>query len=490
MDPKKSSLKQVLMKRLRDFLNSSTNHGFSHMLKSDKRLLRIIWIAFTILSTGLCAFMINEKVMNFFKYEVTTKTRIINQYKANFPTITICNMNFFTSEFSINFSKKFIKQKIVYNPFTIASEYFIRSEAINNVIHERYKDVYGDSMNKLIADCQFELVSCNRSQIKFFYHPNYGNCYQFNSGFDGHGEKMDLKNLTMIDRVAGLRLVLNLSTPNTLKLINPNIGGVVFIHNHTTYPLMVDGVTLAPKTETNIALSRTFFQLKEKPYSSCDIKTSDPNYLDSNAYRLVHNQTYGYAQTLCVYQCIQNFLMDKCKCIYFMIPSFSNLNTCFNSTNIECFSRYLNNSNDFLLIYEKCFEECPLECSGMWFDKIVSFNHFSSSKYQELFENYNGTEKIYLNRKESFDDIAIVNIYYRSLSYTQISENPTIEIVDLFSSVGGIGGLFLGISVLTLVEFVELLFIILAEIKDYKKPLACKNTNIFIYSFLKKEPLN
>ncbi|RNA15320.1 amiloride-sensitive sodium channel subunit gamma [Brachionus plicatilis] len=179
---------------------------------------------------------------------------------------------------------------------------------------------FGDSLEKLFIDCRFEGLKCNLTEFKYFFHPHYGNCYQFNTGFNYFGEIADLKRTMWSDRLLGLRLILNISLSESLKFMNPNTGALISVHNQTAYPL--DELTVGPKTETNIALSRTFYESQPKPYSKCDGKTNDVNSYDSEYYKIVHKNTKGYSQTLCVYQCIQKFFIDGCSCSLDSLPSF------------------------------------------------------------------------------------------------------------------------------------------------------------------------
>ena len=54
--------------------------------------------------------------------------------------------------------------------------------------------------------------------------------------------------------------------------------------------------------------------------------------------------------------------------------------------------------------------------------------------------------------------LAVLYVYYKDLKYTFISQQPKVELFDLISNIGGILGLFLGVSFLTCVEFFEILF--------------------------------
>lgn len=49
-----------------------------------------------------------------------------------------------------------------------------------------------------------------------------------------------------------------------------------------------------------------------------------------------------------------------------------------------------------------------------------------------------------------------VSIYYDELKYTYISETAAIDSASLVSNIGGTLGLFLGMSILSFVEVIEL----------------------------------
>lgn len=67
-------------------------------------------------------------------------------------------------------------------------------------------------------------------------------------------------------------------------------------------------------------------------------------------------------------------------------------------------------------------------------------------------------------KDNKFDQSTVlaVNVFYISSSYMKISENPSILIYDLLPNIGGTMGLFVGISVLSFVEFVEIAIELLA----------------------------
>ena len=104
-----------------------------------------------------------------------------------------------------------------------------------------------------------------------------------------------------------------------------------------------------------------------------------------------------------------------------------------NSTAICTFDKKLKFFEKTVL--EKCRDYCPLECESKTYS--VSYN---------------------FARREPYTTIVV---YYRTLKYTLVSQEPKMRQFDLVSNVGGIFGLFIGISFVTLFEIFEILFEIL-----------------------------
>ena len=54
-----------------------------------------------------------------------------------------------------------------------------------------------------------------------------------------------------------------------------------------------------------------------------------------------------------------------------------------------------------------------------------------------------------------------LNVFYDDLSTTYTTELPALTAVSLFGNIGGNLGLFIGISILTFIEIVELLITVM-----------------------------
>ena len=95
-----------------------------------------------------------------------------------------------------------------------------------------------------------------------------------------------------------------------------------------------------------------------------------------------------------------------------------------------------------------CDQYCPLVCDSISY--LVSDNNYMNN-----------------------DDLTSIVVFYQSLQYTLITQHPKTETFDFISSVGGILGLFIGISFVSLFEigevFIEIDFILFNRFKKYKK---------------------
>ena len=54
--------------------------------------------------------------------------------------------------------------------------------------------------------------------------------------------------------------------------------------------------------------------------------------------------------------------------------------------------------------------------------------------------------------------VLALNVFYDNLAYTEITQQPKMQIFDIISNVGGLLGLFIGISFLSVIEIFEIIF--------------------------------
>ena len=122
---------------------------------------------------------------------------------------------------------------------------------------------------------------------------------------------------------------------------------------------------------------------------------------------------------------------------------------------------------------EECqLNSCPLECESIKYDLSLStLDYPDRSFYETKMNNDEMYKEYYLsvyNLTMTYDLIrstsAVFTIYYPNLQYTQISESPKTEIIDLFTQIGGALGMFVSFSIFTIFEFIELAVLLFKNI--------------------------
>jgi len=91
----------------------------------------------------------------------------------------------------------------------------------------------------------------------------------------------------------------------------------------------------------------------------------------------------------------------------------------------------------------------------------LSFNQLSGDIYKDIINEKKSLRKDFettsLTDEKARRSFAILNVYYDSLTYTELTESPQMDIIALLASIGGNLGLFLGVSIFSLFEVIQVL---------------------------------
>jgi hypothetical protein len=447
----KNSEKEKLAKIkeiLKETALSSTSHGIPNIVRSTSSILKVIWMACFIASTGFCSYLVVKSIMSYLDREVVTKISVIYENPSTFPTITLCNLRPFIGD---AFEKLYLKNNQTLPKGYLGSDlafhkYFLMTNIWNQDMS--IKKELGLTKEDFIYNCRFNFQKCNMSSIEWNYNFFYGNCFTFN--------KQGIEKLTKSSKEYGLKLTLFVGKSN--QAIIETTGVHLFIQNKSERVGMFGGFDVPTGQSTNLAINKVISKKLASPYSECiddeEILALSPNYRKIKAAKL------AYKQTDCFELCFSDNLYKKCKChesstIEFFSDgenchSFANFN-CLLEFNIEFFSQS---------IKEKC--DCPLECNSVAYAITTSMADFPNQEYSNYLMNQTNIVSLFnrnnatLNADELKRSILEVNIYFDELKYTMIEEKEKMSLIDLISNCGGQMGLFLGVSFLSFIELVDL----------------------------------
>ena len=134
-------------------------------------------------------------------------------------------------------------------------------------------------------------------------------------------------------------------------------------------------------------------------------------------------------------------------------------------------------SNDY--VAKNCVQYCPLECYSITYQVTSTFSNYPNYKYalNSLISNPILTSKLMMDTSNEtmskYDlvkqSVLSLNVYYDQLGFIEITREVKLEIVDLVSAIGGLLGLFLGMSFLSFAELIEIILETLAiTLEKYK----------------------
>lgn len=389
-------------------------HAIPSIVRSKRLAIKLIWSAVLLISTSICIKAVTDSVLSYLEYNVITEMQIIKEQRTIFPTVTICNLN------------------------------------------------KGYQLEQALMDCWFSNEHCSRDEFKPVIITGFDSCFQFNS----NGKRYSIDS----GQKTGLQIEYLVAPSSEAFYEN---GLRIFIHNQSASPQNGDGIDISTGFKTNFAINRKLERKLSHPYNDCILKDSDYN---SKSYQFIKGSNFSYRQRDCFDICINEIFIKKCNCSTDQLDNievncFINPNKSINYEMWYCYSE-LHEEIQAKKI-DSCLQYCPLECDSSHYAIETSFTKYPGYYYSEgsllfkLLESFELSEKDEAERL--LDGALSFNVYYDVLEYTLISEKPQTLLVDLVSNIGGLLGIFIGISFLSILEIFEFLFeLIYSQFSDEK----------------------
>ena len=405
-------------------LHSISVHGIVNIIRSEYSISKLLWFILTIVSTGFGSYFALLSILDYFQYDVTTYVRLMTVNQLDFPTITICNRNQFSTIESI----KYIKENIEMASKNSISDYDSAEELFSNInLYERKNMTL--SIDEMLLSCKFNQKDCNKNDFVWIFNRHYGNCYRYNSKIN------DSKSITRAVSKYGLMLDLYLGLPEELKNYSLKLNQKSILVSLTEksvnpYRSFTNLIELPTGVDSYIQVEKTLFEQEPRPYSNCSEPTSDLIY-----YEQLTRAGYLYSQLICVDFCLANFSLAECNCIILKSSiNFANKTYCkLNTSEYNCSYNIFLRESKYALF---CHEICPIECKREKYSYLETNTKLNT---KILSDKQNNMIKYYAE-----DDLLRLKINYASLNYIYFKEKPSMNFFNLLSNFGGTLGLFLG----------------------------------------------
>lgn len=504
------------LEMIKKWFYHSSSHDFRRVGRAETLLERLFWSYMLWISTILMSTFIAIIVIKY----VTNPTKVHLSVQhcreaAHFPAITFCKTSLSSSRLNIvllgninplrddGFLNDFRKDRLPGQgrpsaPLN-ASEYrkafaayidrILNSQAIGQV-NPLVKWSY--QLKDLLITCTFNRRLCF-SNLTLLFHPNYGNCYTFDHLTHVQSKQIDpIRPDWSVDDLVGennykLYLELFLRQQEYNLFFDDRAAFRLFIHRKDEVPMLSQtSVFLAPNRYTKLSFSQRFLTFSQQ----CRADLTD------EMKRIFSAKQVRYTQALCVKLCEQRFIEGKCRCIEPMLLVFFQFfskhhgharngtpicslddrclmnRTAFSKTRFRE-EKKKKKKNSFVDPRQNC-RECLPECEIVQYrvqSSYATYPHVNAFEkvWQRVRTHFRLDHNVsaYLKQFESTrftrDPILSGNILAVEISISPdltefLTESPVYTWVDLISSIGSQAGLWIGVSLINLMEIFELFY--------------------------------
>ncbi|KAM3622461.1 uncharacterized protein V6R79_025446 [Siganus canaliculatus] len=295
----------------------------------------------------------------------------------------------------------------------------------------------------MLLECNFRGLECGPENFREIF-TRYGKCYTFNSGQDGRPLLVTMKG----GMGNGLELMLDIQQDEYLPVWGETdetsfeAGIKVQIHAQEEPPFIDQlGFGVAPGFQTFVSCQEQRLTYLPPPWGDCKATPMDSEFFST------------YSITACRIDCETRYLVENCNCRMVHMPG--DAPYCTPEQYKECADPAL----DFLVERDNDYCVCETPCNLTRYGKEMSFVKIpskASAKY--LAKKFNKTEQYIA------DNILVLDIYFEALNYETIEQKKAYELAGLLGDIGGQMGLFIGASILTILELFDYLY----EVIKYK----------------------
>ncbi|XP_078662477.1 uncharacterized protein LOC144906232 [Branchiostoma floridae x Branchiostoma belcheri] len=304
-------------------------------------------------------------------------------------------------------------------------------------------DELGHQKEDFVLQCTFDKRRCKLRELHKFQNSKFGNCYTFNPGMGIQDEISTMKSGARY----GLKMTLFVEKNEYVGIFGQEPGATVTIHPVNMTPFPEDhGLILRPGESTFIGIRKKVVQRLQYPYG-------DDCILSTEEFDSLYGGSYSFLS--CQKTCLQRAILDKCECTDELVTG-SNSGICsvLNSTQERC-RRSQRQLFDDDKIRCNCKQSCRDEVYNIW----MSSSTWPSDNYLPyVLQNIHSrtrAKNLPRTAEEVKQNLVRLHVYFQELTFEEIREHEGYLFEELLSGIGGLLGLYIGISVITVFEVLQ-----------------------------------
>ncbi|XP_041029195.1 acid-sensing ion channel 2 [Carcharodon carcharias] len=448
------SMKEITL----TFVKQARIHGIKYICSQHYSLHhRVVWFLAFCTSLGFLISWSSNRFLYLLSFPSHTKFHMEWTKELNFPALTICNNNpirfYQLTKSDLYYAGQWLgllTENRTARPLVIElikedrQQWFQKLSDFRLFLPPRsfegisldFMDRLGHQLDDMLLSCKYRGDMCGPQNFTSVF-TRYGKCYMFNSGSD------DKPLLTTVQGGTGngLEIMLDIQQDDYLPVWGEaedttfEAGIRVQLHTQSEPPFVHElGFGVAPGFQTFVSTQEQRLIYLPPPWGDCQSLAVNTDFFPT------------YSITACRIDCETRYLVENCNCRMVHMPG--DAHYCTPEQYKECAEPTL----DLLAkMNNNCL--CKTPCYLTRYNKelsMVKIPSRTSAKYLE--KKFNKTEK-YIS-----ENILVLDVFFEALNYETIEQKKAYEVAGLLGDIGGQMGLFIGASILTILELFDYLY--------------------------------
>ncbi|XP_050584544.1 sodium channel protein Nach-like [Bombus affinis] len=482
----RSRFTRTLLKYSKLYCKYTKLAGFRYFVDSEATWFdRTLWFLVYAVTVPAMVCTIYYGYLEFMENPLFTsvETEYFPTYKLNFPGIAICSINRISRRSAMELADEIFTANIsdlpvdeilnmisqlgdLYDSEFKPQNRFYRIDQLLTVFYNGYYSIT-DVMKRLTPQCSSMLSKCrfhdeerNCSELFAFRKTQDGFCCTFNyatKGDDTHLNRevshrvksMKVQNLT---ENGGLSVLLEPFLDDYFYPIFPSAGWKVTIFNPYDYPDMTSGGVIdflvSPRVHRSVELEAIMFY-SIRSIMSYALEKRDCVFEDE-----MTSLRMFYTYSDCIVDCKTQDMWKICKCIPFFLPNRESKRVC-NLEDVPCLSQHkstwfsvvphenLYNNNENMDKTETLYcHNCYPECSHVKYNAKIAMSGLESN--QHVAEVLTDVE---------IKNQSLLTIYFNNFGTIKLKQDVIYRWYEVMGEASGICGIFVGFSLIVVVEF-------------------------------------
>ncbi|CAO4361501.1 unnamed protein product [Caenorhabditis nigoni] len=449
------------------FSNTTTLHG-PKRIYHGKRLSFLFWMIIMVASMIMLLTQVTSLINMFLsKPTVSQVSFLLSEGGMQFPRVTVCSFNPIKRTFveALNSTKDLSDELLDYLMMfnSDAMTLYGRSDGPSlhsgDNLYKQYLTTHknftadgffmeaGFSCEDMFKMCSFggRRFECCKYATPIF--SDLGKCFTLNVQ---DSDKPWMKMQTEPGIAAGLQIILDSHLEEQFDSETDGVTPVFssafengfryYVHPSEEIPfLSSEGIAVSPDTVVYSALSSSkYILLSSSSWGNC-----------SDHWPTGYDYNFSYSSAMCSTVCKAQYFQKICGCSPSIYNHLNKFNDCTPYETYRCMDTKMKKvvNQTTLNIEMPTCEECKVECKSQVYHSFNSYGRGLSRGALMWLSKQKGWR---INHMKT--NFQVVNVFFRDMSYTEYIQKRGMSLTELLSDIGGNMGMFMGMSVFTIIE--------------------------------------